>query len=132
MSSTRGPSFLRHPLATLGILASCAPRLHTFFPLCIFPRAGAMAGRVPWSALGVRALKRQQTDPQRRLLSLQSPSSAVTRRVQTSSHANLPRRTQSGPMQCFVRSQRSFSITPVSRHGHLDPPKPGEGYDNTL
>ncbi|KAF2793829.1 ferredoxin [Melanomma pulvis-pyrius CBS 109.77] len=26
----------------------------------------------------------------------------------------------------FIRDQRAFSSTPVSRHGHLDPPKPGE------
>jgi hypothetical protein len=35
-------------------------------------------------------------------------------------------------LPALARSRRRFSTTPIARHGHLDPPKPGEEYLSRL
>lgn len=50
----------------------------------------------------------------------------IWRSLESSQTYNRPRGLPSASIPNFARSRRRFSSTPISRHGHLTPPKPGE------
>lgn len=50
----------------------------------------------------------------------------IWRSSESSQTYNRPRGLPSASVPNFARSRRRFSSTPISRHGHLTPPKPGE------
>lgn len=103
-------------------------------------RTSAMAGGLQWRNALARALKSEEVTRrsplpvqlQRRAFSAQAPPARSTSFLQA--HIQSPSQTrcsqqwrqQSLPAQSFAPNRRKFSTTPIARHNHLDPPKPGE------
>ncbi|KAK3201121.1 hypothetical protein GRF29_213g1142678 [Pseudopithomyces chartarum] len=99
-----------------------------------------MAGGLQWRNALARALKSEEVTRrsplpvqlQRRAFSAQAPPARSTSFLQA--HIQSPSQTrcsqqwrqQSLPAQSFAPNRRKFSTTPIARHNHLDPPKPGE------
>lgn len=106
------------------------PTTHLFArPLIL--RAGAMAGGLQWRNALARALKNEEgilrtsLSSQRRTFS----SRPLNNYMSTHKRAQEAQWKLSNPtIQAFARNRRKFSSTPISRHNHLDPPKPGEEY----
>ncbi|KAK7189758.1 2fe-2s iron-sulfur cluster binding domain protein [Paraphaeosphaeria sporulosa] len=88
-----------------------------------------MPARLQWPSALSRALRTDQqaltTPPS---LSRRAFSSRTTStRVQTPWRSQSPQWTStSGTLPPFAQNRRKFSSTPIPRHNHLDPPKPGE------
>ncbi|CAI6308012.1 unnamed protein product [Periconia digitata] len=54
-----------------------------------------------------------------------TPSMRQSFSIQSQARSLVPTTISPSPVS-IMQSRRSFSTTPIARHGHLDPPKPGE------
>lgn len=138
-----GPSALRSGTNVACTKSTCdisfAPRslVHNTHFCCPISCSDSqiMAGGLQWRSALSRALKSEEValrmplPSQRRAFSSRSHSS-TTVFSRGRDRAQLARGSQwhqqSIAAQSFARNRRKFSTTLVSRHNHLDPPKPGE------